>query len=123
MWTDPLTKFGGWKLPVASFTQVCHASGLAILTWPSGRTTTEMYAGNALYTELDRACGVTKEQKEQNLINSLKFYRGITSVNGWWIRSKRGRKKARRILLCVWMSPDDYAKFVTSGGRHADPAH
>lgn len=119
MWTDPLTKFYGWQRPITTFYRVCKASGMALVHWPSGRTTTELYAGTAIYTEMDAAAGRTMQQKQENLVNSLKDFRNRTSVRGWWIRERRGRKKARRILMCVWMNPDDYAYETASEITHA----
>lgn len=100
-----------WQTPWNYCAQVLKAVGYALVQWPSGRQTLEMYGGTAVMTAVEAANALyperLKAQKEENLNRTMQDFQDRSLRSGYWIRQRR-RRKARRIVNVLWVRPDLY---------------
>lgn len=102
-----------WIHPINQAIRVQRAEGLAIVSWPSGRTTLERCAGVVACSDLECAQASTPDvllqQKTESLHRSMREHQGQVEQTRYIIRFRRGRRKARRIATVdVWVKPSEY---------------
>lgn len=111
--TYPLVTVNPWWRPMNQSVSVCQAYGYGIITWPSGRRTLEQYAATAVITDLERLQQRSDEAalaaaKIENLLRSAHEWRRTHHPAGWFIRDRRGRRKARAVRGVAWLHPTSY---------------
>lgn len=93
---------------------VLKGVGYAIVDWPSGRQTAEIYAAVQTTTGMERAragrsvMGMQQE-KLYNLLNSAADFRKKAEQHLMWVRVKKGgKRKARYVAAITWIKGSEF---------------
>lgn len=103
-----------WLEPLNQHTKVLKAMGMAVIIWPSGRWTLELYSGAVTMNQYEASVAdpeVVIRQKVQVLDQSMQEYMSRQN-HGWFIRVRKGRKKARRYAHAEFIHPQHYTPGV-----------
>ncbi len=107
---DACVDMSSWCRAIDHHTSAMMAQGYAVVTWPSGRRTLEMYGATAIASEreITEANGDLLESRAANLALTLEDYRQRTLARGYWMRTRHGRRKPRAVVSVAWMKPSAY---------------
>ena len=106
---DPLIDIYPWTSPLNETCEVQWAVGFALLLWPSGRHTLEMYKGVVTISRVYGDVSVEiRQMNTQNLKRTMWAFCDTTVGMSRWVRVRKGRRKARLFTSLEWVTPSTY---------------